>query len=55
MVRCPKCFKFLEDQSHCTNCGKIKKHTNEELFDKLGEAVENELRKELRRRKMKKL
>jgi predicted nucleic acid-binding Zn ribbon protein len=54
MIKCPKCLKLSEFQRHCSHCGEIIQHTNEEKFEILGEAVENVLKKEVRKRKKKK-
>jgi uncharacterized membrane protein YvbJ len=55
MVKCPNCSKLTELKRFCSHCGKIVIPTNEERFEMLGEAVEKELRKELRNRKRKRL
>jgi predicted nucleic acid-binding Zn ribbon protein len=54
MIKCPKCLELTPLQRHCSHCGEIIKHANEEMFDTLGEAVENALKNEVRERKKKK-
>lgn len=54
MVECPNCTKPTAFQRHCSHCGTILKHTIEEKFELLGEAVEKALKKERQKRKKKK-